>query len=75
MLLLDIRDRVKSAGRIAVHDLSIDLKISPEDARSMLDHWVIKGCVRKLPSGSLCKGSCRSCAPNTIELYEWIPSL
>jgi len=47
MLLLDIRDRVKSAGRIAVHDLAIDFNISPADTRSMLDHWVIKGCLRK----------------------------
>jgi len=72
MMLLDIRDHLKSVGSIAVRDLALQFKISQNDASCMLEHWVKKGCVRKQAAGSLCQGGCRSCDPNTIDIYEWI---
>lgn len=71
MILLDVRDYLKAAGSIAVRDLALHLKIPHDDAESMLEHWVKKGYARKLPSGSLCQGGCRSCDPDAIDIYEW----
>jgi len=71
MILLDVRDYLKAAGSLAVRDVSLHFNISQHEAASMLQHWVKKGYARKLPSGSLCQGGCRSCDPNTIDLYEW----
>jgi len=71
MILLQVRDRLKSAGEIAVRDLAIQLNISKQEATLMLEHWVKKGLAQKLPTGSSCKGSCRNCSPDTIEIYQW----
>lgn len=72
MMLLDIRDHLKSVGSIAVRDLALQFKITQHEASFMLEHWVKKGYAKKQDAGSLCQGGCRSCDPNTIDIYEWI---
>ncbi len=72
MILLEVRNQLKAAGTIAVKDIASRLSISQNEARLMLNHWVKKGFARKLPTGSYCKGGCRSCAPDTIEIYQWV---
>lgn len=72
MILLKIRDHLKAAGQLPVRDIASQLSISEADAKSMLEHWVKKGVARKLPGGTLCEGSCRSCSPDTIEIYQWV---
>ncbi|ORU94253.1 MAG: sugar metabolism transcriptional regulator [Cycloclasticus sp. symbiont of Bathymodiolus heckerae] len=71
MILLEIRDYLKAAGSAPVRDLALHFKISEEDATSMVEHWVKKGMAKKLPAGSLCQSSCRSCDPDSISIYEW----
>ena len=71
MILLNIRDYIKAAGSAPVRDLALHFKISHDDAQAMIEHWVKKGNVRKLPPGSLCQGGCRSCDPDSIDIYEW----
>ena len=71
MILLDVRDYLKTARSAPVRDLALHFKISHDDAQSMLEHWVKKGYAIKLPPGSLCQGGCRSCDPDTIDIYEW----
>ena len=71
MILLEIRDYLKSAGSAPVRDLALHFNISQDDARSMIEHWVKKGYAKKLPAGSLCQGGCRSCDPDTIDIYQW----
>ena len=74
MILLDIRDDLKTAGSAPVRDLALHFKISEADAKSMIEHWVKKGYAKKLPAGSLCQGGCRSCDPDTIDIYKWTTS-
>ena len=71
MILLDIRDYLKAAGTVPVRDLALHFNLSPEETKSMLEYWVKKGCAKKLPAGSLCQGGCRSCAPESIDIYQW----
>ena len=72
MILLKVRNQLQAAGEIAVRDLAAQLNISKQETTLLLDHWVKKGLAQKLPAGSSCKGSCRSCSPDTIEIYQWI---
>lgn len=72
MMLLDIRDYLKAAGSAPVRDLALHFKISEDDAKAMIGHWVKKGLVKKQPAGSFCQSGCKNCAPDTIEIYEWI---
>ncbi|ORU92147.1 MAG: sugar metabolism transcriptional regulator [Cycloclasticus sp. symbiont of Poecilosclerida sp. N] len=71
MILLKIRDHLKTAGTAPVRDIALHFKISQEDATSMLEHWVKKGYAKRLPAGSLCQGGCRRCDPGTIDVYAW----
>ncbi len=71
MILLEVRDYLQTARSAPVRDLALHFKISQDDAKSMLEHWVKKGYAKKLPAGSLCQGGCRSCDPETIDIYEW----
>jgi len=72
MILFQVRDYLKAGGVTPLRDLAAYFKLSEESAKQMVEHWERKGAVRKLPEGSLCQGSCRSCSPDTIELYEWV---
>ena len=40
--------------------------------RPVIEQWVSKGKVEKMPQGSACSGGCSACEPETIELYHWI---
>jgi hypothetical protein len=48
------------------------LDVSPDALRAMLELLESRGVVRRLPSGTPCGGSCCKCAPESIELYEWV---
>jgi hypothetical protein len=74
MILLQVRDYLQAAGSAPIRDIALHFKISEDDAKSMVEHWVKKGYAHKLPAGSLCQGGCRSCDPETIDIYEWIQS-
>lgn len=71
MILSELRDYLKSNRRAALIDMSHRFDVDPEALRGMLDKWIAKGRVTKLPQGTLCGGGCCKCDSATIELYEW----
>ena len=71
MILSQIRDYLQIHRRAALSDLAIHFATDPDVMRAMLERWVAKGRVGKLPLGSQCGGGCYKCDPVTIELYEW----
>jgi len=71
MILFEVRDHLKLSGTLAVRDLATHFNITDIDAKSMLEHWVKKGVAQKLSAGTLCQSGCRSCSPNTLEIYSW----
>lgn len=71
MILFQVRDYLKSGGATPLRDLAGHFQIPEEAARQLIEHWERKGKVRKLPAGTLCQGGCRSCSPDSVELYEW----
>ena len=72
MILFEVRNYLRASGVTPLRDLAAHFELSEDSVKQMVEHWERKGAVRKLPEGSLCQGSCQSCSPDTIELYEWV---
>ena len=72
MILTAIQDYLSEHKRAALTDLSHHLSADPEALRRMLSILERKGRVRKLPAGPDCGSSCNQCAPESIEMFEWV---
>jgi putative ferrous iron transport protein C len=70
MILSELRDYLKDHKRAALFDIALHFDSNPDAIRGMLEVWVKKGRVRKLPQGTSCSGCCE-CDPSMIEIYEW----
>ncbi len=71
-MILKLRDLLRQSGQLPLKELAAQLGVSPETARLMLEPLIQKGQVERLPAGSLCGGGCRTCPPETVEIYRWI---
>lgn len=72
MLLRDLQNHLKDRRRASLAELEQQFKIDADALRGMLEQLIRKGRVCKV-NGKTC-GGCHSCAPETIEIYEWIAS-
>ncbi|MCW8955607.1 MAG: FeoC-like transcriptional regulator [Gammaproteobacteria bacterium] len=72
MILTDVRDYLKSQGQASLRDMSLVFGMDQDALRPVIEQWINKGKVEKLPEGSACSGGCSACEPQTIELYQWI---
>ena len=73
MILSELRDYLKANRRAGLADMALHFNVESGAIRGMLEQWIRKGKVRKLPSGTLCGDGCCKCDPETVELYEWMP--
>ena len=71
MILSELRDYLKTHRRAALQDMALRFGTDPRALRGMLDKWIAKGRVEKLPSGTPCDG-CAHCDPSATEIYEWV---
>lgn len=71
MILSELRDYLRTHRRAALSDMALHLGTEPDALRGMLDKWIAKGKVQRLPSGTPCDGGCCQCDPNTTEIHEW----
>lgn len=72
MILTELRDYLKQQGQAPLRDMAINFDMDPEALRPLLEQWMAKGRVEKLPAGTACQGGCSSCAPQTVEIYRWV---
>ena len=72
MILSDLRAYLKVQHRTALADLVIHFGMDADALRGMLDKWISKGKVRKLPLSSSCGTSCCQCDATLTEIYEWV---
>ncbi|MBU6953637.1 MULTISPECIES: FeoC-like transcriptional regulator [unclassified Hahella] len=70
MILSEIRDYLQTHKRAALKDMAHRFNTEPDALRGMLDKWIAKGRVEKLPQGTPCSG-CTQCDPGDIEIYVW----
>lgn len=72
MVLQELQSYLRQHHHASLTQLEQDLHIDVDVLRGMLDRLVRKERIRKTV-GKKC-GSCHSCAPETIEFYEWTGS-
>jgi len=72
MILTEVRDYLKQRRQAPLRDMALEFGMEQDALRPIIEQWIAKGKVEKLPEGSACGGGCNSCAPQTIELYRWI---
>ena len=70
MTLSDVRTYLSAHQLASMHDMALHFGSDPQALRGMLDKWIAKGKVEKLPVGKICGGCC-ACDPTTLELYQW----
>jgi len=74
MILTDLQKFLAQHKKVSLADLQLHFRIEADALRGMLNRLISKGRVRKMEDGKKCSG-CHSCAPETIEFYEWISTL
>jgi hypothetical protein len=70
MLLRELQTYLETHRRASLADLSQTLHVEADAVRGMLTPLIRKGRVCKV-EGASCPG-CHSCAPETLEFYEWV---
>lgn len=73
MILTDLQKFLAQHKKASLADLQLHFRSDADALRGMLNRLIRKGRVRKM-EGKKC-GGCHSCAPETIEFYEWIPDI
>jgi len=74
MILTQVRDYLKQRGQAPLRDMALEFSMDQDALRPIVEQWVAKGKVEKMPEGSACGGGCNNCEPQSIELYQWIGS-
>ncbi|MEE7627253.1 FeoC-like transcriptional regulator [Methylobacter sp. Wu8] len=72
MILSDLRDYLREQRRVALADIVTHFNMDADALRGMLDKWISKGKVRKLPLTSSCGTRCCQCDAALTEIYEWV---
>ncbi len=72
MILSEIKKYLSDNQRASLDDLVIHFEVEGDAMRGMLEQWIRKGRLRKLPKGVSCPNCCKSCDSNGLEIYEWM---
>jgi putative ferrous iron transport protein C len=72
VILSDLRAYLREQHRVALADLVNHFGMDADALRGMLDKWISKGKVRKLPLTASCGTSCCQCDTALTEIYEWV---
>ncbi len=70
MILQQLQTYLCTHPQTSLEELSRQFKTDADALREMLNLLIRKGRVQKLASKP-CR-SCHSCAPESLEMYEWI---
>ncbi|NES96312.1 MAG: sugar metabolism transcriptional regulator [Desertifilum sp. SIO1I2] len=70
MILQQLQNYLRNHTQTSLEDLAHHFQTDADALREMLNLLIRKGRVRKLAQKQC--GSCCSCAPEHLELYEWI---
>jgi predicted ArsR family transcriptional regulator len=70
MILQQLQTYLRTHTQVSLEELARQFQIDADALREMLNPLIRKGRVHKL-TGKQC-GNCHSCAPESLELYEWV---
>lgn len=68
--LVEVKAYLTARQRAGLSEIANHFDTSPDTIRQVLGHWIVKGRVRQLDSGS-CAAGCH-CAIRHDEIYEWV---
>lgn len=71
MIFSELREYLRLHKRAALQDMAVHFRTDADALRGMLNKWIAKGHLQKLPSGTMCGGGCCRCDPASLEIYEW----
>jgi len=71
MILLELRDYLKTVKRAALPDLALHFDTDAGVLRDLLRRWEKRGDVLKLDAISPKCGSCQACGAVGLEIYVW----
>jgi hypothetical protein len=73
MMLTDIKEFFTRQQAASLAELALHFRVDPDAMRGMLEQWIRKGKLQKLPQGAKCTGCCQSaCNSTSMEIYQWI---
>ncbi|WP_078119697.1 FeoC-like transcriptional regulator [Thiosocius teredinicola] len=72
MILSELRDYLQMHRRVALKDMAYRFDTDQDALRGMLQKWISKGRVKKLPTGTACSSGCCKCDSASLEMYEWV---
>lgn len=70
-MILQLQTYLQTHSRTSLEDLAKHFHSDADAMRAMLMPLIRKGRVRQLASSKPC-GGCHSCAPESLEFYEWV---
>jgi len=70
MILTEIQNYLAKNKRASLQELAIYTDYNVNAIQPMLNRLIRKGRIRLIPSKKC--GGCTSCAPESLEVYEWI---
>ncbi|MCS6812853.1 MAG: FeoC-like transcriptional regulator [Cyanobacteria bacterium] len=70
MILQQIQTYLSNHPQASLEELSRQFQTDTDAMREMLNRLIRKGRVRKLVSKPCAQ--CHSCAPESLEFYEWV---
>jgi DNA-binding IclR family transcriptional regulator len=70
MILHELQTYLRHHSPTSLAELAHHVQADTEALRAMLNLLIRKGRVRKL--ANITCGGCHSCAPESLELYEWV---
>lgn len=69
-MLTAARNLVRQQGLVSLQEIALKLGVPADVARAVLQKWVDKGRIERLPMPSTCAG-CTLCDSAPRELYRW----
>jgi putative ferrous iron transport protein C len=72
MILQQLQQYLRTHPSASLEELTRHFDSDADALRGMLNQLIRKGRVHKV-AGKQC-GGCHSCAPESLELYEWVNS-
>lgn len=75
MSLIEIKNHLMQVKIATLGSLCAIFKADPDMLRTMLQHWVNKGKVRKCMKKNACGSKCFKCPTLDTEFYEWVDGI
>lgn len=69
-MLIAVKNHMAKRGVTSLQELALHFQVEPDAMRSMLEHWIRKGRVRR--QAACHHTACCGCNPAMTECYWWV---